>query len=240
MEIKRFLADKIENNKVTLIGEEHTHLSQVLRMSVGQEVVIVCGDEYDYLCHIDSIDKKATHLTVVNKTKNIYNPSTHMTVFVDLIKNDNMNLVIQKLSELGVSDVVPFYSQYTVAKDKGTKCDKWQKIASQSTKQCGRSITLKVHDTISFDKMISDLKDFDVVYFANETEGNNTLDNVFDKNAKNIAVIIGCEGGFSKSEIEILKSHNAKSVTLGKRILRAETANIALCSVLMYKYGEWQ
>lgn len=240
MDKKRFLVDKIDGEYVHIIGDEHLHLSQVLRSKVGDHIIVVCGDEYDYECEIISIDKKSTLAKVVNKTKNTANPHINLTAFVCLIKNDHMNLVVQKLSELGATDIIPFYSTYTVVKDKGNKVDKLQKIADQSIKQCERSIPLKVHDTISFDDMLGMLNKFDAVYFANENENKDSIDDEFDPNAKNIAMIVGCEGGFSPSEVKTLEDSGAKSVTLGGRILRAETASIALCSVLMYKYGEWK
>ena len=157
-----------------------------------------------------------------------------------MTKSDNMSLIIQKLTELGVRTFIPFESEFITSKDKYGKINKLQEISNQSIKQCKRSIPMIVCDTLKFDKVIERLKDFDLVVFANECEKSEKLSQLtFDKGSK-VALIIGSEGGFSAGEIQKLTKAGAKSITMGKRILRAETASIALASVVMFKLGEWE
>jgi 16S rRNA (uracil1498-N3)-methyltransferase len=150
-----------------------------------------------------------------------------------------MSLIVQKLTELGVKTFVPFESEFITSKDKFGKVHKLQEISNQSIKQCKRSIPMRVCDTLTFDKMVDSLKIYDLVIFANECEKTENLSNINISSKDKVAVIIGSEGGFSSYEIEKLATCGAKSVSLGRRILRAETASIALSSVVMYLMGEW-
>lgn len=240
--MKRFFATKtqINNNQIVLDGTEHNHLKNVLRLNEGERVIVVVGDEYDYECNISKIAKNNTLLEILERRPNAHNPLADVTVFQALTKQENMNLIVQKLNELGVKTFVPFESRYITSKDKFNKSEKLQTIANQSVKQCKRSIPMAVSKTMKFSEMLSSLSAFDVVIFANETDNKNSLDGAKISRDKKIAVIIGSEGGFSEDEITQLTAlKNLFSVGLGKRILRAETASIALTSVVMYLAGEW-
>ena len=187
-----------------------------------------------------SITKGDTLVDIFDKKINEYNPKSSVTVFQALVKSDNMSLIIQKLTELGVKDFYPFESEFITSKDKSGKIDKLQEISNQSIKQCKRSIPMNIHSTLSFKALIEKLKEFDTIIFANECEKTTSLaDCNLNKNDR-VAIIIGSEGGFSKSEIDQLIGANAQSISLGKRILRAETAAISLTAVVMYMIGEWE
>ena len=237
--MRRFLADKVSNNKVVLEGIEHNHLKNVLRLKEGEEVVVVTGDEYDYTCVIEKISKGDSVLRVVDKQINKYNSKSDVTVFQALTKQDNMTLIVQKLTELGVKTFVPFESQFITSKDKFNKQEKLQTISNQSIKQCKRSIPMEVRPTMSFNQLVDAVKDYDIVIFANETEEKTNLSELKLNSSQKVAIIVGSEGGFSENECEKLVKAGVKSITLGKRILRAETASIALTSVVMYLIGEW-
>jgi len=237
--MRRFISNKINNDKVVLDGIEHNHLKNVLRLTEGEEVIVVCGDEYDYTCVIEKISKGDSVLRVVGKEINDYNSKSDVTVFQALTKQDNMTLIVQKLTELGVKTFVPFESQFITSKDKFNKQEKLQTISNQSIKQCKRSIPMEVKPTKSFNDMVKSLNEYDVVIFANETEKSTALSKVKISSNQKIAIIIGSEGGFSETECEKIINAGGKSVTLGKRILRAETASIAVTSVIMYLIGEW-
>jgi 16S rRNA (uracil1498-N3)-methyltransferase len=239
--MKRFyLNEKLEVNKDYYIeGIEHNHIKNVMRMVEGDEIIIVCGDDYDYQARIEKITKGDTLVRIIERTQNIYNPTADVTVFQALVKSDNMSLIIQKLTELGIKSFVPFESEFITSKDKFGKKDKMQEISNQSIKQCKRSIPMNVLNVITFDEMVKDLCNFDTIIFANECEKTASLKDI-NINAKDkVAIIIGSEGGFSEKEINKIIGANGKSISLGKRILRAETAAIALASVIMCKMGEW-
>lgn len=237
--MRRFLAEKINNDRVVLEGIEHNHLKNVLRLKESDEVIVVCGDEYDYICKIEKISKGDTILKVVDKVENKYNPSSDVTVFQALTKNDNMTLIVQKLTELGVKTFIPFESQFITSKDKYSKREKLQSISNQSIKQCKRSIAMNVLDAMSFNSMIKSLSDYALVIFANETEKTQNLSEIKFNKASKVALIIGSEGGFSDEECAKIIEAGGVSVSLGRRILRAETASIGLTSVVMCMIGEW-
>lgn len=240
--MKRFyLNETLEVNKNYYIeGIEHNHLKNVMRMNDGDEVILVCGDDYDYMAKIIKITKGDTLVSVFAKELNNHNPIANVTVFQALVKSDNMSLIIQKLTELGVKDFIPFESEFITSKDKFGKKEKLQEISNQSIKQCKRSIPMKVHDTMTFREVIKSLEQFDVILFANECEQTASLKDVKLNPEDKVAIIVGSEGGFSENEISKIIENNGKSITLGKRILRAETAAISLTSVIMYLMGEWE
>lgn len=239
--MKRFyINEKLQVNKDYYIeGIEHNHIKNVMRMNEGDEIILVCGDDYDYLAKIKKITKGDTLVNVFDNQINDHNPRCNVTVFQALVKSDNMSLIIQKLTELGVKHFIPFESEFITSKDKFGKKDKFQEISNQSIKQCKRSIPMEVHSTMTFKEMVMALKNYDKVIFANECENSLTLKDIDISRQENVALIIGSEGGFSSSEIDEIIRTGGKSITMGKRILRAETAAISLSSVIMYLMGEW-
>ena len=238
--MKRFYYDKQLNinEKYLIDGIEHNHIKNVMRMKVGDQIILVCGDEFDYFAEIINITKGDTEVRVFDKKLNNCNPKSNVTVFQALVKSDNMTLIVQKLTELGVMTFVPFESEFITSKDKFGKTTKLQDISNQSIKQCKRSMPMLVKNTIDFNELVNVLDDFDIVLFANECEKTQNLRDIKISTDSKVAIIIGSEGGFSPKEIDLLKE-KAISVSLGNRILRAETASIALTSYVMCSLGEW-
>lgn len=240
--MKRYFIEKekFNENLIVLDGVEHNHLKNVMRTRIGEEVVVVTGDGYDYLCMVESIEKNKTFLTLISKNKNQNEPKRKLTVYQAMTKSDNMNLIVQKLTELGATRLVPFENAYITAKDKSGKIDKFQNISNQSIKQCKRACPIHIENTISFKTLLTSLAEHDMVVFANECEKSKSL-SMLKFPYENIAIIVGSEGGFSEQEIAQLTSlKNVTSVSLGKRILRAETASIVLAGTIMYLQGEWE
>ncbi len=239
--MKRFFINtNLEVGKtVKLDGVEHNHLKNVLRLKENDAVVLVCGDDYDYLACINAITKGDTTLTITDRVLNHANPHADVTVFQALVKSENMALIVQKLTELGVTTLVPFLSEFITSKDKTNKCQKLQEISNQSIKQCKRSKPINVTSVKTFNEVVESLKDYDVVIFANETEKSVNLSEIKLDKSQKVAIIVGSEGGFSQSEIDALVKNNAKSITMGNRILRAETAVISLTACVMFLMGEW-
>lgn len=234
---KRFwINEKINGDMFLINDEEHNHISNVLRLRVGEKIIVNCGDKYDYLCEIIDITKKFTKCKVLSIDINKHNPNININVFQALIKNDKMSILTQKLNEIGVTNLVLFESKNQTVKPSDNKQEKLQKISDQSAKQCKRSISMKVSKVISFKDMVKCIKEYDLVIFANETEDSVLLNSLVGKieNYDNIAIIIGSEGGFEPYEIDEIVNAGAVSVSLGKRILRAETASITLSSFVSF------
>lgn len=233
MSLRRFNASQITNNTVILTGDEHNHLSRVLRLSVGDKVIVNIGDNNDYICIISSINKVET---VLNVEQIVACPSiskVSVTLFACVIKGSAMDMVIAKAVEMGVTQITPVLSAYSVG-DTANKSERLNTIAIQASKQCGRADIVKVNNQISFVQMLNTLNNYQKVIFCNEREQNNhILTALLENPATNIALIVGCEGGFSLEEHrQLLNVSNVISVTLGKRIYRAETASLAALAIV--------
>ena len=151
------------------------------------------------------------------------------------MKGDKMDFCIQKAVELGVDTILPFENAFTVAKFDAKKTERFERIAFEASKQCGRAKLTTVRDCIKFGALLKELQNFDKVVFCNEYESQNMmLDTLLDeKFEKNVAIIVGSEGGFANEEQQKIKEFdNVVSVSFGKRILRAETAGVFALSIL--------
>jgi len=241
---KRFyvLKDDIANDEVTLCEDEHQHLSKVLRLRVGDNVECFEDGGNILSCQIVEISKNSTKLKVIDKEPCLQNPKINLTLFQGLPKLDKLEFITQKVTELGVKRIIPFSSKFCIAKENLNKIERLNKIVISACKQCGRTLLTEIVPPKKFDEMLKVLCEFDVVLFANECEKTMSLKDVFnkvDKKIDSVAIIVGSEGGFSKEEIERLESlKNVFSVSLGKRILRTETASVSLSSLVLYELGE--
>lgn len=244
--MKRFYVSQsnINGNVITLEGEEHNHLSKVLRLRVNDEAECFYNNSDVYNCKVIEITKNFSKLQVLSTYKCLQNPKTNLTLFQAMPKLDKLEVVCQKLTELGVKRVVPFISTYCIAKESTNKIDRINKIIVSACKQCGRTDLLKLDNTKKFKEMLAELNNFDVVIFACEfAEKEGTLLSDLTKlnmANKNVAYIIGSEGGFSTEEAEQISSlKNVVTINLGKRILRTETASVAIASMLQLILGEF-
>ena len=242
--MKRFFIDfPISTNQmITLDGDQHKHLKLVLRANVGQSIILFCGDGFDYIAQIQTITKNATTVFIQQQNANtITEPTIQVDLCFGLLKSsDKIDLIVQKSVELGASNIIPFVSQYTNAKT--INQPRLQKISNEALKQCGRSCKVIVHNSISFEQMVSLAKNYDQIIFAYErAETTQSLSNHTNHlNPKKIALIVGSEGGFSPNEAQQLINDKTTTVSLGKRILRAETACISLLSIIMFINGQMQ
>lgn len=228
--MKKFFGN-IENNEIYIDGEDLMHLA-VLRCEIGEQIICYANDEFEYLCEIKNISKKVAVCEIINKKECEGNPKCNITMFQGLPKQDKLDFITQKLTELGASSLIPFESNFTIAKPNSNKLDRLNKITLEACKQCGRSVPLKIENAIKFNEMLERLKDYDLVLFANET--NKQITKIDFSNAKNIAIIVGSEGGFSPEEIEKLKNIKVTEFGLGSRILRCETASVMSCGLVSY------
>lgn len=243
-EDRRFFVENIDENaeEIVITGSEYKHIANVLRAKVGDKVVCFCGDKIDYTCEIIDITKTEISLKIIEKSINLSEPEKNYTLFQALPKGDKIDLIVQKAVELGFNKVVPFTSKFTISKDNENKNQRLNKIALEAVKQCGRNVNFEVSYSVTFKQMLEKLKDFDIVLFAFEGERENEIKNVLNKvdkdKIKNVALIIGSEGGFDKDEAELIKENGGKILSLGNRILRAETASISVMGIVMYEFDE--
>lgn len=243
---RKFYLENLSHAKIGDIiqvdGEEFNHIILVMRKNIGDKICFIDGNGYDYEVAIIDVTKKYMTIKVINKTLSQKETQTKVTVFQALVKGDKFELIGQKLTELGVCKIVPFFSEYCQVKPKTTRLDRLEKISIEALKQCGRAKKVEIDSIKNFDEILQELKFFDLVLFAYENSSNNIDERELSAFAgKNIAIVIGSEGGFSENETKMLSSlANLRTISLGKRILRAETASIALTSVVMFSTGEWK
>ena len=181
---------------------------------------------------------------ILEKTDSDVESNVALTIFQGLPKSDKMELIIQKCTELGAMNFVPVeFSRCVVKlnlKDASKKIERWQKIAETAAKQSKRDLVPKVEQLLNIKDLAQKIKNYDLVLLAFENEDKNTLKNELLKikngtEELNIAVIVGPEGGIEENEVTLLKESGAKVVTLGKRILRTETAALSMVSIIMYE-----
>lgn len=239
MGLKRYYVETSEiNGYFAKIFSEYNHIVNVMRQKIGDEIVLITGDGLQYFAVITKINKDSAEFKITKVVKDETEPDIFVTAFLGLLKGNNTDFSVQKLSELSVDTVIPFVSDNTVVKKETAKTERLKKIAIESAKQCGRSKILKVEPVIEFKQLLNALNNFDAVIFAYEFEDKLNIKPALKglKNIKNIAFIIGSEGGFTESEAEKIRNiKNVKTISLGKRILRAETAAINLAGIIMYE-----
>lgn len=237
--MRRFFAEKIdlECSSVLLNGDEARHIGTVLRMKTGDEVLLINGEGAQAKARIDRMTGESVELTILERGSSEADPDVHVTLFQCLPKQGKMELIIQKCVELGVWQVVPVSSKRCVIKLEGkeNRIIRWNKVSAEASKQCGRAYVPKVTAPISLSN--APLGGFDLVLIAYENEDDTTLRAVLKAHSgvKNIALIIGPEGGFEPAEVGSCIEAGAIPVSLGKRILRTETAGMAALAQIMYE-----
>lgn len=243
--LARFFVDpeQISEKTISVYGEDVKHISKVLRLRVGEEITVCdkCGNDYN--CEIEEISSDKVIANILEKKKNNAESDIEITLFQGMPKSDKMDLIIQKCVELGVSRVIPVITKRAVSRpsDGDKKIIRWQKIAAEAAKQCGRGIIPEIGKMISFaDAMKIGASEDALAIMPYECESEGKLKDVLKAcNKKKIYVFIGPEGGFDESEVLLARKNELKTVTLGPRIMRTETAPLAVCSVIMYEIGDW-
>jgi len=233
--------EQINGENAYIEGSDVNHIANVLRMKPGEELLISVKGDWDYLCKIVGIETDRVNLKVLESMEQRELP-VNITLLQGIPKSDKLEMIIQKAVELGVSEIIPVKTKRVVVKidekKVDTKVNRWNAIAESAAKQSKRSIIPKVHEPMSIDNALEIVKDFGVKLIPYENadgidKTRKILDNM-DK-TKNIAVFIGPEGGFEESEVERIKNSGFEVITLGKRILRTETAGLALLSNIMIR-----
>lgn len=228
--------ENILENKI-IIDEKGdvNHLKNVFRVKIDEKVRAVDGEK-EYLCRVAELDKKSVTLVIDEIFEDRFSTKVKIDAAIGILKNDKMDLTIQKLTEIGINKIIPLSTKRGVAKVSEKK-DKWDLIVRETLKQCQGVKPLIIDEVTKIEKL--KLEDYDLVIVPYECEDEYTLKNLLRKQTKelkSVLYIVGPEGGFDIEEIEYLKQKGANIVTLGKRILRAETASIVVGGVLINEF----
>ena len=238
----QFFVDDAQIGKefITITGSDVNHIRNVLRMKPGEKIRVSNQKGQDYLCSISELSDDFVQADILDSEAANIELSAKIYLFQALPKGDRMETVIQKAVELGVHEIIPVSTKYWVvrleAKKAENKRKRWQAIAESAAKQSKRSLIPVVREVMNFDEAVAYAKSFKVNLVPYENErGMAVTRKVIEalKPDDTISVMIGPEGGFSAEEIEKVKQENMKIISLGKRILRTDTAAISTLSMLM-------
>lgn len=233
--------DQVKKPYIYIEGSDVNHMKNVLRMKPGEQLSVSDGDNCRYLCQVESYEGARAVLKIVETKAVDTELSSKLYLFQGLPKGDKMELIIQKAVELGAYEVIPVSMKRCVVKLDERKAQKkvnrWNEVARSAAKQAGRGRIPKVRDVMDFPRALNMAKDLDVVLIPYElAEGMEQTRQVMEavKPGQSVGIFIGPEGGFEKEEVYQTVDAGAKEITLGRRILRTETAGLAVLSILMY------
>lgn len=236
-----FNKNDISRGQVQLFGEDEKHIKTVLRARVGEELTLCDGEGMDYQCRIASMERGVL-LDILSKEVCETEPKTKITLYQGLPKADKMELIIQKCVELGVDRIVAVSTERAIVKlDKkeSKKLERWQKIAEAAAKQSGRGKIPEIgQQVLKFKEAVAEAKELDGAIIPYEKEQETGIRQfVRGFQGESIGVFIGPEGGFAEEEIALAQENGITPITLGKRILRTETAGMTTTALLLYELG---
>ncbi len=244
--MRLFYVEKIDPSSKTCIikGSEARHIYKVLRMDVGDILFLMDGKGKRYRAVIKKIEHGSVYVKIEGAFESPEDPPVKIILCISLIRSDPFDLVIQKTSELGVDTIQPFYSERTIVRIPEERLKErmrhWNEVAKSAAKQCGRKKPINLLEPVFLDELLERIRDDKALkIFLWEKEEKISIKSVLKgSDCKKIIGIIGPEGGFSKSEVEKIKKANIKAVSLGKRMLRSETAAIAFSAIVQYELGD--
>lgn len=233
--------EDFDADRIHIRDAKVNHISNVLRMKPGDRLMVSRGEDWEYLCEIESMSKAEIVLKIESENENVSELPVNIMLFQGLPKSDKMELIIQKAVELGVHEIIPVHTKRVIVKTDEKKSEKkirrWQEIARSAAEQSKRGRIPKVHSVMNLEEAFHFSKNADIRLIPYELaeDMNKTREILADLSpGKSIAIFIGPEGGFEESEIHAAVKEKIEPITLGKRILRTETAGLAILSNIMF------
>lgn len=229
--------EQIIGRKVTISGTDYKHIVKVLRIKPDNKIILFDSKGTEYNCIVKDIFNKELVAEIINKYEVNRESNLNITLFQAITKGDKMDLIVQKATELGVNSIYPVATERSEVRNTN-KISRWQKISDESIKQCGRTNSPSVNAEIKFNELFDIQKsDLNLIFYENEKSLKiKNLKN--NKNINSASILIGPEGGFSENEVKIAELNNFKSIGIGPRILRSETASIAAITLLQHHFGD--
>lgn len=233
---------QIHDGRVTIVGTDVNHMKNVLRMKAGEQAEISDGDGLRYHCVLENFAEETIVFRIEDVEADAEELPSKIYLFQGLPKSDKMELIIQKAVELGAYEVIPVATKRAVVKldEKKSvkKVQRWNAIAEGAAKQSGRSIIPKVHEVLTFSEALTYAQTLDVRLIPYEkASGMQATRQAVEsiRPGQSVGIFIGPEGGFEEAEVEQAEAIGVLPISLGKRILRTETAGLAVLSILMYR-----
>ncbi len=233
---------QISGDKIRIEGGDVNHMKNVLRMKLHEKAEISDGESRTYLCEVEAYEEDVAILHILEEMEVDTEPASKLYLFQGLPKSDKMELIVQKAVELGVYQVIPVAMKRSVVrlddKKAAKKADRWNSIAESAAKQAGRSRIPEVTMPLSYNEALKMAEELDVTLLPYELAGGMEVTREVIrqiKSGQSVGIFIGPEGGFEPEEVDAAVSMGAKVITLGRRILRTETAGLATLAVLMFE-----
>lgn len=231
----------MEEKKIHITGSDVNHIKNVLRMRQGETILISAGDNLEYTCLVSEMEAEEVIADISYVQKVGMELPSKIYLFQGLPKSDKMEMIIQKAVELGVYEVIPVSTARAVvkldAKKEASKQKRWQTIAESAAKQSKRMVIPEIHSVMKFSEAVNYAEELDIRFIPYELAENMAhTKKLFEQiePGQSIGIFIGPEGGFTPEEIELAMNHQVQPITLGKRILRTETAGMTVLSILMF------
>lgn len=236
--LRRFYSEEVDNaaGTISLDRVQSSHAKLVLRLREGDKVSVFDGRGHEFECEISELNKKETRLRIIRESAPPADESPlELTLAASLLKNDKFDLVIQKGVELGVTRLVPLLASRTEiqARKAAARTERWEKIVIEASKQCGRATLMQIDMPAEVSDIASKDGDLRVVFAE---RGGESFPEIGDPGS--VIAVVGPEGGWEENELQLLADAGFEMVTLGNRILRAETASITAAALLQHRYGD--
>ncbi|TCZ77021.1 16S rRNA (uracil(1498)-N(3))-methyltransferase [Paenibacillus albiflavus] len=239
-------SNQFGDHKVTITGDDAHHLIRVMRAEIGDECICSDGISKEALVKITAIDKVIVEAEITQHLSMTAEPAVQVWVAQSLPKADKMELVIQKGTEIGATGFIPFISERTVvqydAKKEAKRAERWNKIAKEAAEQAHRNRIPAIESVHSWKQLLASLNEFDAVWICYEQEGElgfrSLVRTALANQATKVLLIVGPEGGFTAEEVQAVTTAGGKSISLGQRILRTETAAMVGLTCILYESGE--
>ncbi len=230
---------------ISITGSDAAHIKKVLRMKSGDRIGLFDGRGFEYEARIENLLAGSVEVSIIKRFLSASESPVQIIVAQALLKDKKMDILARQLTEIGAARLIPFTSIRSVPRpDKkrlSARRKRWEKIAIEALKQCRRGYVTKIGETITFNDIIkiNDECDLKIVFWENESKPvSDAVQQVHDRHYRKILAVLGSEGGFSEKEIEDARACGFVTASLGPRILRAETAAVAACTILQYLFGD--
>ncbi|WP_456095814.1 16S rRNA (uracil(1498)-N(3))-methyltransferase [Peptostreptococcus sp.] len=242
----------LDDRTLYIDGEDVKHISKVLRYGQGDEIEVCDSNGHEYICRIESIDKTRIDLSIVDEVDINRESRIRVSLYQGVPKSTKMDIILQKLTEAGVDEIVLVNTKRSVVNIKGDKADKkfdrWERIIYEAAKQCKRGLIPKLRGILSFKEALEDMGKNDINICPYEVEKSLGIKEALqtdqvkrileNKDEVRVGIFIGPEGGFAEEENEMVKAAGIASVTMGPRIFRTETASIVATAITLYELGD--
>jgi RNA methyltransferase, rsmE family len=242
----------LDDKTLYIDGEDVKHISKVLRYGQGDEIEVCDSNGHEYICRIESVDKTRIDLSIVDEVDINRESRIRVSLYQGVPKSTKMDIILQKLTEAGVDEIVLVNTKRSVVNIKGDKADKkfdrWERIIYEAAKQCKRGLIPKLRGILSFKEALEDMGKNDINICPYEVEKSLGIKEALqtgqvkkileNKDEVRVGIFIGPEGGFAEEENEMVKAAGIASVTMGPRIFRTETASIVATAITLYELGD--